>query len=489
MSFFTRGSHTLSIPFAMHKHNRERLCSAMKDKITAGKEFVLLKGMEYIPLHDTDVSWHDNDAKQESNFQWLFGVKETDVLGAIDLRTTASYLFIPRVPDSIKFVLLTRDADYFSKTYEVDHVHYIDEAKTIFANAGVDKFLTLDGVNPNSGLQPAQPTFEGIETFTVQKSNDFYNAIAELRLLKSDEEMKIMQFVNDISSLAHVKVHREAQREDRRMQYHAEAEFRYQSFLRGCARTGYGCIGASGSHNATLHYMENYEKVAPGDLRLLDMGAEYHGYTADITCTFPVNPTFSKEQAAIYNIVLDAVKAVEDNIKPGKCWVELHKLSERVMLQGLIQYGMLSGDIEEMIEKDLMATFMPHGLGHPLGLDVHDVAGYLPGEDRSCLQKAKPFPVTQNLRLARPLQHRMVVTVEPGIYFIPMLLDNLPEDKAKFVNLDMARSHIQSVGGVRIEDNVFVSEDGCRVLTNVPRTVKEIEDVIAGGEWEICPAI
>ena len=445
--------------------------------------------MEYIPLHDTDVSWHDNDTKQESNFQWLFGVKETDVLGAIDLSTTASYLFIPRTPEAVKFVLVARDIDYFLKTYEVDHVHYIDEVKTVLQESKAESLLTLSGVNPNSGLEPAQPTFEGIDSFTIEPSNEFYRTITELRLLKSDEEMKIMQFVNDISSLAHVKVHREAQREDRRMQYHAEAEFRYQSFLRGCARTGYGCIGASGSHNATLHYLENFEKVAPGDLRLLDMGAEYHGYTADITCTFPVNPKFSKEQAAIYNIVLSGVNAVEENIKPGKCWIELHKLSERVMLQGLIDYGMISGDIEEMIEKDLMATFMPHGLGHTLGLDVHDVAGYLPGEDRSCLAKAKPYPVTQNLRLGRPLQHRMVVTVEPGIYFIPMLLDNLSADKAKFVNIEMAKSHIQSVGGVRIEDNVFVSETGCRVLTNVPRTVKEIEDVIAGGEWEITAAI
>ena len=168
-------------------------------------------------------------------------------------------------------------------------------------------------------------------------------------------------------------------------------------------------------------------------------------------------------------------------IKEGVSWVEMHLLAERVILSGLLDLGIVKGDIDEMIEKRVGFLFMPHGLGHLIGLDVHDVGGYLAKDPPRILK-----PGLKNLRTARTLKEGMVITVEPGCYFIDFLLHGEApvEIDLSYVNVELALEYRKEVAGVRIEDNVVVRKDSFELLTKVPRGVKQIEACMRGEEWE-----
>ena len=157
---------------------------------------------------------------------------------------------------------------------------------------------------------------------------------------------------------------------------------------------------------------------------LTDQGHSFHHYCSDVTISFPVNGKFTERQAAIYNIVLKASRAVFAKLAPGVDWIECHKLAERTVLEGLVELGCLTGDIEEMMEKRIGFIFMPHGLGHFIGLDCHDVGGYL---DHT--PKRSNLPGLANVRTARIIEAGNVITIEPGCYFRDFLLDGeVPED-------------------------------------------------------------
>ena len=170
---------------------------------------------------------------------------------------------------------------------------------------------------------------------------------------------------------------------------------------------------------------------------------------------------------------------MESSVRPGVVYTEMHRLAERVMLEKMTEAGLFTGNIDDMVRENLCSYFMPHGLGHCLGLDVHDVGGYEPGKGK--IQQ----PGLSSLRCGRALQEDMVITVEPGFYFNDykrMELEGFP-DKMRFVNVDVL-NRMWVVGGIRIEDDIVITDQGCRVLNNVPRTVSEIEAVMAGGKWD-----
>jgi Xaa-Pro dipeptidase len=207
------------------------------------------------------------------------------------------------------------------------------------------------------------------------------------------------------------------------------------------------------------------------------MGVRIAGYCSDVTSTVPANGTFTPEQKEIYNIVLKANRNVIAALKPGVNWVDMHLLAERVILRGLIEVGILrtGRDIEDMISDRVAYYFMPHGLGHLIGLEVHDVGGYLsftpPRSEKRGLSA---------LRTARYLEENNMVTVEPGIYFIPYLLEKaFADEKIKqYFDEDKTRSYFQ-FGGIRIEDNVLITKDGSINLTgDLPRNPEDIEKLM-----------
>jgi len=228
-----------------------------------------------------------------------------------------------------------------------------------------------------------------------------------------------------------------------------------------------------------LHYGHagepNSKEIKDGDMCLFDMGAEYCCYTSDITCSFPANGKFTAKQRLIYEAVLSASRAVFTALKPGVSWKDMHLLAERKALEALKAGGLLTGEVDDMMKNRLGAVFMPHGLGHFLGLDVHDVHGYPEGGIERSTE-----PGLRSLRTARVMEPRMVLTIEPGIYFGDYNIDTAlanPE-QSRFLVPDVINQY-RGFGGVRIEDDVVVTDDGMELLTDVPRTVEEIEKLMA----------
>ncbi|MEO1372814.1 MAG: aminopeptidase P family protein [Cyanobacteria bacterium J06635_10] len=234
-------------------------------------------------------------------------------------------------------------------------------------------------------------------------------------------------------------------------------------------------------HGEILHN-EHYENsLQPNDLLLADVGAETPmGWAADITRTTPVSGKFSSTQRDIYDVVLAAHDACIDKIIPGVEYEDIHLCACRVIAQGLLDLGILQGNVEELVDVDAHALFFPHGIGHLLGLDVHDMedlgdlAGYEPGRERS-----GRFGLGY-LRLNRPLRQGMVVTIEPGFYQVPAIVNNAQnrESFAKYVNWSRL-SQFADVRGIRIEDDVLVTENGSEILSiDLPTQADDVEGLV-----------
>jgi Xaa-Pro aminopeptidase len=268
----------------------------------------------------------------------------------------------------------------------------------------------------------------------------------EQRLVKSEAEIDLLREAARITGEAH----RAAMKATRPgiYEYELEALIDYTFRSMGGTGPGYTSIVGSGANACILHYISNRDQLADGDLVLVDAGCEYGWYTADVTRTWPVNGTFSTAAREIYELVLAANEAVIDRVQPGTPYTDLQQLAVRVMTQGLVDLGILTGDVDTLIEDKTYRRFYMHGVGHWLGLDVHDAGKYdLDGEPRN-------------------LEPGMVLTVEPGLYFSPMDLE-VPE---RYRGI-----------GVRIEDDVLVTKNGPDVLTReIPKRVEDVEALVAG---------
>jgi len=315
-----------------------------------------------------------------------------------------------------------------------------------------------------------------------------FKVIADSRVFKSPEELDLMRHVADLSSQSHVYTMRESK--PGMTEWQQEAMFNHYSyFYFGCRIAGYTAICACGPNAATLHYghagAPNDFTIKDRDMCLLDMGSEYHCYGADITCSFPVSSTkkFTEKQRIVYTAVLEAQLSVYEILAPGVSWVDCHRAAEKAILENMMKAGLVvladAKDVEELIEKRVGAVFMPHGLGHFIGIDTHDVGGYLEGHP-----KRHEGPGLSKLRTARIMQENMCLTVEPGCYFIDCVIDDALADpnKAKHLVADKI-AEFRGTGGVRLEDVLAITADGCVNYTNCPRTIDEVECVIGGGKW------
>lgn len=467
------GTHDVSVK--MFAQNRSRLVDRLREKNQTG--VVMLMGGIEKSFYDTDTTY--NEFRQESYFMWAFGVTEAKCFAAIQVTTGRSILFVPHYDPSYAVWMgpLWTLSDFKAK-YEVDEVHYVDNIAKVLKGLNPTELLTLYGKNSDSGLSPEPVQFEGIEEFTINKTV-LYDEMADLRVIKTPMELEVMRYVTLVSSNAHKEVMKLAVPGS--MEYQAEAEFkRYCYSVGGCRQMSYTCICGSGPNGAILHYghagAPNDRGIQAGEMVLFDMGGNYFGYAADVTCSFPVSGKFSADQKLIYEAVLTSNLAVFEACKPGVQWSDMHNLSIKVLLRELKAGGLLRGDVNEMHKAGLGYTFMPHGLGHLIGLDVHDVGAYLPNQP----QRPQEPRGADRLRTNRVLQAGMCLTIEPGCYFIDPLLDEAlgnPELAKFLVPEQIAR--FRGKGGVRIEDDVEITETGCSNMTKVPRTVAEIESFIS----------
>ena len=263
----------------------------------------------------------------------------------------------------------------------------------------------------------------------------------ELRLFKSAGEIKLMEKAAKISAEGHKSAM--ACCKPGIKEYEMEAELLYAFTRNGSRAPAYNSIVASGENACILHYNKNDAEVKEGDLILIDAGCEYGHYASDITRTFPATGKFSPEQKAIYEIVLAAQDAAIDAVAPGVSWDEPHNVSVKVITQGLVKLGLLKGKVSQLIKAGSYRDFYMHRVGHWIGMDVHDVGDY---------------KIDDHWRLLEP---GMVTTIEPGIYISP-------ENK----NVEKRWRGI----GVRIEDDVLVTKQGNKILSEgIPKTIEEIE--------------
>ncbi|KAL6974686.1 Xaa-Pro dipeptidase [Sarracenia purpurea var. burkii] len=321
------------IPMELHGINRGKLINSLRDHLTLSSRplqgFVFVQGGEEQTRHCTD---HVELFRQESYFAYLFGVREPGFFGAIDIATGESILFAPRLPAEYAVWLgEIKPLSYFKERYMVSMVFHTDEIGKVlhnhFEGPGKPLLFLLHGLNTDSNNYSKPANFEGIEKFKTDL-NTLHPILAECRVSKSDMELALIQFANDISSEAHIEVMRKTR--PGMKEYQLESMFLHHTYMYGgCRHCSYTCICATGGNSSVLHYghaaAPNDRTLEDGDMALLDMGAEFHFYGSDITCSFPVNGKFTSDQCLVYNAVLGAHNAVISSMKPGVSWVDMHK--------------------------------------------------------------------------------------------------------------------------------------------------------------------
>ena len=423
----------------------------LADKVLEDSAIIVSAASVKSRISDTEYSY-----RQDSNFYYLSGYEEPE-----------SLILIRPNQDKERFIIFCRDRDPLREQWDgfrtgqegviqdygadaAYSINSIDEimpkllegAKNIYfsmsAPCGVDAKISswVEDIRKNtrSGAEPPQNLLS------------LDSILHEMRLIKEGDEMDLMKKAANITTEAHIRAMQSVR--PGMYEYQLEAEYLYAFNKNGARSPAYNSIVGGGNNSCILHYVENNAELQDGDLVLVDAGCEYQYYASDVTRTFPVNGKFSPEQREIYSIVLEAHKQSMEQAKPGNKWNLMHEKSVEVIVEGLLSIGLLQGSRDEIIDKGEYSKFYMHRIGHWLGMDVHDVGSYKQDGDW------------------RPLEEGMVMTVEPGIY----ILDSMEgvDDKWKGI-------------GVRIEDDIAITESGFEILTpDVPRTIEEVEQTVQG---------
>lgn len=444
----------------MHNQHREKLFSLFDDNQNG---VVFIQGAEIMYRYDTDYEF---PFRQESNFWYLTGVNEAECSLVLDLKKEEYHLFVPeRDAQYAVWHGYVKTKEQYQEEYQPDHLHYRNDILKVLNELKPETVYCIDD-------EQAEFVEDLNRGFNVE-TEALVDALTYCRVLKTDWELDQLREACRVNDLAYLEVMRSIK--PGMYEYEMKAIFNKVQIENGLMQDAYNGIFASGVNASILHYVVNNSKIKDGDLFLMDSGFECNGYASDYTRTFPANGKYTDIQKGIYNSVLAGMNKVLDSIKPGVKMEDLHLLAARTMMEGLKDMGVVKGNVDDMMEENIFALFFPHGLGHFLGLDTHDVGGYPKGVDR--IER----PGIKFLRARRELLPGMVVTIEPGIYFVPAVLEPAIADpeKNQFLNTEKVES-LLGFGGVRIEDDIIVTEDGMENMTNVPKEVGEIEDLMKG---------
>jgi len=428
-------------------------------------------------LYSAEPKLYANDVdyvfRQENNLYYLTALKQKDATLVItkDGGAITETLFLPkRVPvretwegkmysreqatslSGIKNLVDASERDAFFQALKEKKAFASKEGVSISSAAETAYLLLPDSPQDGDGLREYRREDAFSKDLTGYKIVNAQPIFAELRLIKSPYELKLLQHAVDISVEAHMRAMATVGRANWEYEVHAEVEYTYRR--RNADSWGYPSIVGCGANATTLHYEESQSPVKKGEVLLMDAAAEYEHYSADITRTFPVNGKFSKEQAEIYQIVFDAQEAVAKATKPGVTYGQLNTIARNTINEGLFKLGLVT----DKASRQSSIWFM-HGLGHWIGMNVHDVGSYGP-----------------------PLRAGMVFTNEPGIYIREDALDNLPdtpENKAYIAKVRPVFEKYKNIG-VRIEDDMLVTETGVEWMSGkLPRSMADIEAFMA----------
>lgn len=438
----------MTISLAEYHQRREKLMS----KIGNGTAI----------FHSAPASVMHNDVdyvfRQDSDFYYLTGFNESDAVLVLAPHHPEHrfVLFVtPKNPELETWTGYRLGVEGAKEKFGADEVYplneldeklpqYLVKCDRIYYHLGRDKNFNDKIINHWQRMIRSYPK-RGTGPVAIEDSNF---VLHPQRLIKSPAEIEMLRIATDISAKAHNRAREFAQ--PGRYEYEVEAEIEHTFRLLGGNGMAYPSIVASGANACVLHYIENNRQMQDNELLLIDAGCSYGYYNGDITRTFPVNGKFTPEQKAIYELVLEAQQQAIEEVKVGKAYNEYHDKAVKVLVEGLIDLGLLVGDIEEIIKEEKYKPFYMHRTGHWLGLDVHDAGLYKHGEDN-----------WQNLQAGH------VLTVEPGIYISPYIkpAEGQPEISDRWKGI-----------GVRIEDDVLVTPEGNEVLTaGVPKSVEAME--------------
>ncbi|MFH0814080.1 MAG: aminopeptidase P N-terminal domain-containing protein [Pseudomonadota bacterium] len=411
-----------------------------------------------VALMNNDVEY---PYRQDSDFFYLTGFKEPEaVLVLAPHHENHRFILFVRPKDSDQEVWTGGRAgvEGAKERYGADEAHlitelneklppYLEKADRIYYHFGLDRTFNESILTFWQQLMIAYPK-RGVGPIAIQDSGTILHP---LRMIKTQGEIELMQKASAISVEAHQHAWKTAC--PSLYEYEIQAEIEYIFRKHGADGPAYPSIVASGPNSCTLHYNDNKRQLQNNDLLLIDAACSYGYYNADITRTLPVSGKFTAEQKKVYEIVLEAQEQAIAQIKPGNTYKMVQETAIRVITEGLVELGLLTGDTDELIKNEKYKPFYMHRIGHWIGLDAHDVGVYQYGETSHILQPGN------------------VLTVEPGIYIAP---DVKPSDGQPEIG-DRWRGI-----GVRIEDDVLVTLDGHEVLTaSLPRSVEEVEQFLS----------
>ncbi|GGX75906.1 Xaa-Pro aminopeptidase [Saccharospirillum salsuginis] len=396
--------------------------------------------------------------RQNSNFMYLTGFREPDAFAVlIPGREQGQYILFVRDKDPEREIWdgYRAGPDGAVAEYGADDAFPIDDIDEILPGLMEGRSRVYSQMGVDDAFDHQLMTWVNQIRSKVRTGarppedfSDISHLLHDLRLIKSKQELAIMADAAAMSARAHKRAMSACK--PGIMEYQLQAEIEHECMMAGSPWPAYSAIVGSGANACILHYIENTGKIEDGELVLIDAGGELEYYASDITRTFPANGHFNTEQRAIYDLVLKAQYAALDQVKPGNPWIAPHDTTVRVLTAGLVELGILSGDVDDLIEKEAFKPFFMHKTGHWLGMDVHDVGDYKVGGEW------------------RVLEPGMVLTIEPGVYISPHNTD--VEERWRGI-------------GVRIEDDVAVTRDGHDVLTkDVPKEPAEIEALMNGGQ-------
>jgi Xaa-Pro aminopeptidase len=396
----------------------------------------------------------DYNYRQDSDFFYLTGLSEPDAVAVlIPGRAAAQYILFLRDRDPQREIwdgkragpagaVADFGADDAFPIDDIDDIlpGLLEKRSRVFYTMGLNQEFDHHVVSWVNTLRGQART----GTRPPQEFVSLDHVLHDMRLFKSRSEVSLMRRSGEIAAAAHVRAMRFCR--PGRMEYEVMAELLHE-FNRHGADISYHPIVGAGPNSCVLHYRDNNARMNDGDLLLVDAGCEFGYYASDITRTYPVGGRYSDAQRSVYEVVLEAQRAAIAKVKPGNHWNEPHDAAVRAITLGLKRIGLLKGSLTNLIRSGAYRAFFMHRTGHWLGMDVHDVGDYKVGDEW------------------RVFEPGMVLTVEPGIY-IPAGSRGVPK---KFWNV-----------GVRIEDDVVVTRNGCDVLTDgVPKEADQIEALMA----------
>jgi Xaa-Pro aminopeptidase len=449
----------------------------LKEQIKSG--LLLFLGNKECPMNYTDNQY---PFRQDSSFLYFFGLDCPSLAAIIDADENKETIFGDDL--TVDDIIWTGPQPTLSKQAEaarISETARLDKLQSVLESAiqqGRDIHF-LPQYRAENTLKIAELLDIPPSSVHNKTSEKLIRAVVAQRSIKSDLEIKEIETALDIAY--------EMQTTAMKMSKPGLYERQIAGTMEGIALSLGGRLSFPtifSIHGETLHNHKHTNLMKDGDIAVNDSGAETSlGYASDITRTIPISGKFSRQQKDIYNIVLNAQKQAIEAIKPGVEFRNVHRLSCKALSCGLKELGLMKGDMDEAVDNGAHTLFFQCGLGHMMGLDVHDMEGL--GEDYvGYTEKIRRNPAFgfKSLRLGRELETGFVITVEPGIYFIPELINRwkAKNKNSDYINYDMV-AKFEDFGGVRIEDDVLVTENGCRVLgKKIPKTIDEVEDMCSG---------